>query len=242
MKTEAVNADNMNALAVCETIAEGINREHAAAQAFARTALEHARLCGELLIQAKASQRHGSWRGWLAQHTTISERTAQGYMRLAREWERVIEANPQRVADFSLRQALQYVADERRQVEIAEQAQPPVTIYTSNDGTTQHVGADAVAAAYEVEGTPRPVRPASPPSVVSGLPQAAAERFRQIESEKEEILKELHAEEAMIVERTQAWLDAATAALWADAGPRLDALTALQAELLAQAAEVREVA
>jgi hypothetical protein len=43
---------------------------------------------------------------WLAAHCTVSERTAQAYMRLARMWAELAAANPQRAADLSLREAL----------------------------------------------------------------------------------------------------------------------------------------
>jgi hypothetical protein len=64
-------------------LAPAIGREHVAARTAASTALEHARGCGELLTEAKARLRHGGWRAWLAEHTSVSERTAQNYMRLS---------------------------------------------------------------------------------------------------------------------------------------------------------------
>jgi N6-adenosine-specific RNA methylase IME4 len=106
---------------MCE-IADAINKQHAAAQETARTALEHARRCGELLIQAKATQAHGGWRRWLAEHTTVSERMGQNYMRLARAWQRLVEANPKRVSDLSLRGALEFVARGERQAAIRDLA------------------------------------------------------------------------------------------------------------------------
>jgi len=66
------------------TLAEAINREHDAAQAAARTAIEHAIEAGRLLIEAKDGSGHGEWLPWLEANTRVSVRQAQRYMRVAR--------------------------------------------------------------------------------------------------------------------------------------------------------------
>ena len=95
----------MSALALQE-LAQAIGREHQAAVSAARSAVEHAIKCGELLLKAKATVGHGGWLAWVETNCTFGQRTAQGYMRLARELPRLDEANAQRVADLSLRDAL----------------------------------------------------------------------------------------------------------------------------------------
>ena len=88
-----------------------ILHEHEAAIAAGRSALEHARRCGDLLHQAKAAIPHGAWLPWLAEHCPmLPARTAQVYMRIAARWS-AIEANTQRVADLPLREALALLAD-----------------------------------------------------------------------------------------------------------------------------------
>ncbi len=57
-----------------------------------------------MLIEAKALVKHGEWLPWLKEHCTISERTAQLYMRCAKQRE-VIESNTQPIADLSLNEA-----------------------------------------------------------------------------------------------------------------------------------------
>jgi Protein of unknown function (DUF3102) len=52
----------------------------------ASAALEHARKAGELLEQAKAQLTQSQWLPWLKEHCQFSERTAQNYVRVAREW------------------------------------------------------------------------------------------------------------------------------------------------------------
>jgi hypothetical protein len=65
---------------------------------------------GDLLIKAKAElKQHGAWLPWLKQNCKMSERTAQLYMRMARNRE-AIEAKSATVADLSLRGAMAVIA------------------------------------------------------------------------------------------------------------------------------------
>jgi hypothetical protein len=97
-----------------KTIASQANREHQLATDAACDALEHAMRCGELLSQAKAELGHGNFLPWLKANFAGSERTAQSYMRLA--------SNPQRVADLgcdSIRDAVEALTDRRSPLEKA---------------------------------------------------------------------------------------------------------------------------
>ena len=87
-------------------LAGQINREHVQAEQSARTALTHALKAGELLLTAKAQVGHGAWLDWLRDNCKVSGRTAQAYMRLARELPKLDDSKAQRVADMPLRQAL----------------------------------------------------------------------------------------------------------------------------------------
>lgn len=89
-------------------LAERIAREHGLCVASYRYCLRHALVCGRLLIEAKARVPHGEWLDWLRANFNGSERAAQGYMRLASD------PNPQRVADTSVREALQKLANPRK--------------------------------------------------------------------------------------------------------------------------------
>lgn len=95
----------MNDLTVTDLAAE-IRQKHALAIETANRAVQYAREAGELLLQAKATIAHGAWGEWLKENCDLSERTAQGYMRLARELPKLDAAKAQRVADLPLRQAL----------------------------------------------------------------------------------------------------------------------------------------
>jgi hypothetical protein len=90
-------------------LAARIVAEHEACKDAVKRGAEHVMRAGDLLIEAKALLQHGQWLPWLAKHCAFSDRTAQLYMRLAKRRPE-IEANPQRVADLSLRGAVAMLA------------------------------------------------------------------------------------------------------------------------------------
>lgn len=56
---------------------------------------------GHRLIEAKSLLAHGEWLPWLTEQVEFSERSAQTFMRLAREW-----SNPQTLADLGAAKVL----------------------------------------------------------------------------------------------------------------------------------------
>lgn len=60
---------------------------------------------GHRLIEAKELLSHGEWLPWLEERVEFSERSAQNFMRLAREW-----SNPQTLADLGASKALTLLA------------------------------------------------------------------------------------------------------------------------------------
>ena len=68
------------------TLANEINDLHDRATEAARTTVEHARECGERLIQAKAQVVHGGFLPWLEANCRVKPRQAQKFMKLARDW------------------------------------------------------------------------------------------------------------------------------------------------------------
>lgn len=60
---------------------------------------------GRCLIEAKDMLPHGEWLPWLAEKVGYSEKTAQNFMRLAREF-----SNPQALADLGATKALKLLA------------------------------------------------------------------------------------------------------------------------------------
>lgn len=82
-------------------------------QSAKRTGGEAILTIGRCLIEAKAQLSHGEWLSWLDEQVEYSERTAQNFMRLAREY-----SNPQTLADLGASKALALLAlpaDERSQ-------------------------------------------------------------------------------------------------------------------------------
>ena len=90
------------------TLAAEINRHHADVERYARRTVESALACGIALAKAKAAIGHGGWLPWLRENTTISERTARNYMRLARNPDVLKTAES---ADLSIDAALKLLAD-----------------------------------------------------------------------------------------------------------------------------------
>lgn len=83
--------------------AQRINAAHREAKEHAARAIERAIEAGDLLNEVKASLPHGQWLPWLSQHCPdISARTAQSYMRVARE----LPTEKRSAADLSVREAL----------------------------------------------------------------------------------------------------------------------------------------
>lgn len=87
---------------------QSITEAHQAAQTSMRDAVAHAIRAGALLIEAKSAMPHGEFGGF-CKALPFSDRTARGYMQLAR----LDPENRQRVADLSLREALQKLAAPR---------------------------------------------------------------------------------------------------------------------------------
>jgi Protein of unknown function (DUF3102) len=83
-------------------LAARIRVEHDAASEKLSEALRHAMAAGDLLIEAKELVQHGAWLPWLKDHVAISERTAQIYMRVAKNRAEIEASKAQSVADLSL--------------------------------------------------------------------------------------------------------------------------------------------
>jgi hypothetical protein len=97
---------SMDACVDLEGLAEVIRREHELAGRAVRSALAHAVAAGEYLLEAKRRIGHGGWLRWVREQCGVSERSAQGYMRLALRLPKA-----QRVADLPVREALKLVSD-----------------------------------------------------------------------------------------------------------------------------------
>ena len=87
-----------NVAPVLDDLAERINEEHREVESVFKTAVDHALKVGELLLEAKEAAPHGGWLPWVEANCSFSKRTAQAYMRLAREMPKLSPENAQHVA------------------------------------------------------------------------------------------------------------------------------------------------
>ncbi len=116
MSAPVITTSNTLTKAELREIAQRISNEHQACRNAAQSAVEHAICAGELLLEAKSKVPHGHWLSWLEGNCGIAERTAQAYMRLARELPKLEPGKAQRVADLPFRQALSAIAEGEAQV------------------------------------------------------------------------------------------------------------------------------
>ena len=96
-------------------LATRINAAHDDATNFFALGIEHAITCGDLLIEAKKQiSQHGAWLPWLGANCTVSARTAQVYMQLAKAAPKKFPSNTQHAAHLaktSMRTALEIVSN-----------------------------------------------------------------------------------------------------------------------------------
>jgi hypothetical protein len=113
--------DRSNSLA---DLAARIRAFHEAAAEGLRRSVENAMAAGDLLIEAKAQLKHGQWLPWLRDHCAMSERTAQLYMRCAKNRAAIEEqAKSATVADLTLNEAaavLMLSSDVRKLLEMTK--------------------------------------------------------------------------------------------------------------------------
>jgi hypothetical protein len=91
-------------------LAARIKAEHEAVSVALKDSVRHAIEAGSLLLEAKEQVKHGQWLPWLREHCTISERTAQLYMRTAKNREEIEKQIRNGVADLSLNEAAAMLA------------------------------------------------------------------------------------------------------------------------------------
>jgi hypothetical protein len=100
--TAITTVEGSNSLA---DLAARIKQEHQAVSIALKDSVRHAIAAGELLIEAKKQVPHGGWLPWLSKHCTMSERTAQLYMRCAKNRAAIEEQIRNGIADLSLNEA-----------------------------------------------------------------------------------------------------------------------------------------
>ena len=116
-----------------KTFANTILAEHRAALKDAESAVQHARRCGDLLLEAR-QDCGGKWLEWLAEQCMeIPERTAQRYMQLARHPE--IEAKTVNEAILKLAGSPKPTIRHARRIVRSEDATEPQAVDSTQDST-----------------------------------------------------------------------------------------------------------
>jgi hypothetical protein len=102
MKSIAIKSENLQ----LETVANEIRERHDLVQTSVKNALVHAIEAGRLLMRAKKAVPYGRWLPWLNENCRFGQRMAQNYMVLAKQAPLLLDENPQRVADLTVRRAV----------------------------------------------------------------------------------------------------------------------------------------
>lgn len=99
------------ALVSTDILAQQINQAHKDIEALLRSAFTRAIDAGELLIQAKNQFEHGRWSEWVNKKCNFSIRTAQVYMKIAREYPNLDDEKAQHVAHLPLREIVHAISE-----------------------------------------------------------------------------------------------------------------------------------
>jgi hypothetical protein len=111
--SQAANSTAITAIESSNSLADlaaRIKAQHAAVSIALKDSVRHAIEAGALLIEAKAQVPHGQWLPWLHDHCTMAERTAQLYIRCAKNRIVIEEQIRNGVADLSLNEAAAMLA------------------------------------------------------------------------------------------------------------------------------------
>lgn len=126
-------------------LADTIKAEIAAGEAAGRKTVEHFRLAGLALIEAKERLPHGHFLPFVDDEVKIKRRTAQAYMRLARELPKLPEKKAQRVAHLSFRDALAELASTSKKLAALPAPDADKVIADARDHTVKRSVDSAVA-------------------------------------------------------------------------------------------------
>ena len=81
----------MTTISKLPQLATKANEAHQQFERLAGEALDHAQRAGQALTEAKAALPHGQFETWIQCNVKFSSRTARTYMRLAANWQVIIE-------------------------------------------------------------------------------------------------------------------------------------------------------
>lgn len=94
-----------------QQLADRANQQHRLYKSRNSSAIRHACKCGRTLLRAKKLVGHGEWSTWLKSNFIGSERTAQAYLRIAKNWPAIKAKSADETADLTLDGALKLLAE-----------------------------------------------------------------------------------------------------------------------------------
>jgi Protein of unknown function (DUF3102) len=102
-----------------------ICKEYQQQQEAIRQSLIHAKVMGDLLLEAKIQLRHGQWANWLKENFPFfAETTVRNYMRISQNWNSLKETAT--IADLTVVNALKHLSKKQRNDKLS-QAYPTPT-------------------------------------------------------------------------------------------------------------------
>jgi hypothetical protein len=152
-----------------DAIASQLKKIHGEFLALAGRSLGVAKAVGDLLVEAKSLVERGDWASWLEANFPGSERSAQGYMRIANKWEE-IEPQSAETADLTLDAALKLLAKPK--------AEPAPRVCRNCGGVEFDEDGDCLSC--------REPKPDDDPAELPTMPQDATEEEEDAEGEEVE--------------------------------------------------------
>lgn len=114
-------AINRQAEVSLAALATEINDKHEAVERLANKSLERAKEAGDLLLQAKAQCKHGTWLKWLKANVKVSQQMVSLYMQLAENWD---ESKLLTISNLSIREALKILSEDDKDTNDSGESEP----------------------------------------------------------------------------------------------------------------------
>ena len=107
-----------------DDLATRINAAHEEVKNSIRRGAEHAIKAGQLLLQAKETVGHGVFLEWVGEHCHCTPRTAQLYMKLAKEKDK-LGPNTKSISHLTLTEAMEMLGPLKQRLSEEKPPRPP---------------------------------------------------------------------------------------------------------------------
>jgi len=138
-----------------DDLAARINAAHEEVKNSIRRGAEHAIKAGQLLLQAKETVGHGVFLEWVGEHCTCTPRTAQLYMKLAKEKDK-LGSNAKSISYLTLTEAMEMLGPLKQKLSEAKPSKSPPA--PAPDPVTEAITKDALGVlrrAWDAAGEPQ---------------------------------------------------------------------------------------